>query len=221
MRILLIEDDELLGDGIVAGLRLAGERVEWCHTGRQGDAALAANEFDAVILDRGLPDGDGLERLVAWRRAGKETPVLVLTARGEVRDRIWGLDRGADDYLSKPFDLDELLARIRALHRRRLGHAEPVLRHGEVALDPAARRVSLGNRDVALTPREFDVLRVLLERVGRVVSRAQIEDVLYEWGGEIESNAVEVYVHYLRRKLGRDLIRTERGLGYVIDSAHA
>ncbi len=221
MRVLLVEDDSLLGGGVRTGLEQAGITVDWAQDGEEADAALGTTSYDAVVLDLGLPKRDGLSLLRQLRARRDPVPVLVLTARGTVGDRVTGLDAGADDYLAKPFDLTELQARVRALLRRSRGIASPVIRCGRVALDPAARTVTLDGRPVDLLPREVATLEALLLNAGRVLSKAQIEDKLYGWGDEIGSNAVEVYVHHLRRKLYPDLIRTVRGVGYLVpkDSA--
>ncbi|MEW5790700.1 MAG: response regulator [Pseudomonadota bacterium] len=217
MRILLVEDDPLLGDGLRVGLGQEGYTVDWIRDGQAARLALETGSYGLVVLDIGLPRLSGLELLRALRAQGNGVPVLILTARDAVADRVAGLDGGADDYMIKPFDLDELAARIRALLRRRMGRASPVLRHGELALDPAAHRVTLAGEAVELSPREFALLQALLDNAGRVLSRAQLEESLYGWGEEVESNAVEVHVHHLRRKLGPELIRTVRGVGYTID----
>lgn len=217
MRILLAEDDPLLGDGIRAGLSLEGDTVDWVTDGVAADQALATDEFDLLVLDLGLPRRDGMEVLRGLRKRGDMTPVLILTARDKVADRVAGLDAGADDYLSKPFDLDELLARVRALTRRHTGRAQPLLEHGQLRLDPATHQVSLGGEPVELAPREYALLRLLLEQRGKVLSRTRLVEALYGWDGELESNAIEVHVHHLRRKLGNELIRTVRGIGYGID----
>ncbi|MDF3935086.1 response regulator [Pseudomonas citronellolis] len=217
MRILLAEDDPLLGDGIRAGLGLEGDTVDWVTDGVAADQALATDEFDLLVLDLGLPRRDGMEVLRGLRKRGDMTPVLILTARDKVADRVAGLDAGADDYLSKPFDLDELLARVRALTRRHTGRAQPLLEHGELRVDPATHHVSLAGEQVELAPREYALLRLLLEQRGKVLSRTRLVEALYGWDGELESNAIEVHVHHLRRKLGNELIRTVRGIGYGID----
>ncbi len=217
MRILLAEDDQLLGDGIRSGLGLEGDTVDWVNDGVAAEQALATDEFDLLVLDLGLPRKDGLEVLRGLRRRGNLTPVLILTARDKVADRVAGLDAGADDYLTKPFDLDELLARVRALTRRHTGRAAPLLQHGELALDPATHQVSLAGAPVDLAPREYALLRLLLEQRGKVLSRARLVEALYGWDGDLESNAIEVHIHHLRRKLGNSLIRTVRGIGYGID----
>ena len=219
MKILLVEDDRLLGDGIRAGLMQAGFAVDWAQDGRAAELALSGEAYDAVVLDLGLPRLSGMEVLARARAARNAVPVLILTARDTVPDRIAGLDAGADDYLVKPFDLGELQARLRALLRRAGNQAEPVLSHGGFRLDPAARSVTREGRPVELSAREFAVLHALLLNAGRVLSKAQLEEKLYGWGEEIESNAVEVFVHHLRRKLAPDLIRTVRGVGYMIPKA--
>lgn len=216
MRVLLVEDDRLLGSGVRAGLEQAGVAADWAQDGEEAEAALNTTSYDAVVLDLGLPKLDGLSLLRRLRSRQNSVPVLVLTARGAVGDRVAGLDAGADDYLAKPFDLAELQARVRALLRRSKGVAVPVVRHGRVALDLATRTVNLDGARVDLLPREVATLEALLLNAGRVLSRAQLEDTLYGWGGEVESNAVEVYVHRLRRKLHPDLIRTVRGVGYLV-----
>ncbi|MGO4870267.1 MAG: response regulator [Roseiarcus sp.] len=214
MRILVVEDDPVLSDGLKVGLGLAGATVD--RVGACGDAraALAASAFDAVVLDVMLPDGSGLDVLKEMRAAGDRTPVLLLTALDEVADRIRGLDGGADDYLGKPFDLDELAARIRAIARRAEGRAAPLLSVGGLVLDPSAMSADLEGEPLALSRREFAVLSLLMERPGAVRSKGEIEDRLYGWQEEVESNAVEVHVHNLRGKIGRTAIETVRGFGY-------
>ncbi len=216
MRILLVEDDRMLGAGLQTGLRQQGWAVDWVRDGNAAEGALRGEPYDVVLLDLGLPGKGGLEVLAGVRRRGEAVPVLIVTAQDAVHDRVAGLDAGADDYLGKPFDLDELCARIRALHRRRSGAASPRLEVGGLAMDPAAHRVTLDGAPVALSAREFALLQALLERPGRPLSRAQLEERLYGWGEEVESNAVEVHVHALRKKLGAHWIRTLRGVGYVI-----
>ncbi|MHB0971678.1 MAG: response regulator [Thermoanaerobaculia bacterium] len=217
MRILLIEDDELLGDGVRAGLSQGGFAVDWVRSGSDAVAAIETSTYDAIVLDLGLPEIPGLEILARLRASGSTTPVLILTARDTVRDRVTGLDSGADDYLVKPFDLGELLARMRALLRRGSGgRAEPAIRHGALVADPAAHSVTLAGAPVDLSPREFAILIELLEHAGRVLSRERLEESLYGWDDELASNAIEVHVHHLRRKLGAELIRTVRGAGYMI-----
>ncbi len=219
MRILLVEDDRLLGDGVQAGLTGSGFTVDWVRDGDAALAALSAESFAAVLLDLGLPKRDGLSVLASLRSAGNPVPVLVLTARDQVADKIRGLDLGADDYVIKPFDLDELAARLRALVRRSQGRADASLRHGDVVLDPAGRTVKLKGEPVTLTGKEFDLLRMLLDAAGRVLTRRVLEEQLYAWGEAVESNALEVHIHHLRRKLGGELIRTVRGVGYLVDEA--
>jgi two-component system response regulator QseB len=214
MRILLVEDDELLGDGLQAGLRQAGFTTEWLKDGVHAKTALAANEYAAVVLDLGLPRMDGMSVLRDMRAAGNSTPVLVLTARDTTLDKVKGLDTGADDYLIKPVDLDELTARLRALIRRAGGQAAPILKVGAVELDPASRVAQLRATPLELTAKELAVLELLMRNAGRIVSRNQLESALYGWDEGVESNAIEVYIHHLRRKLGADRIRTIRGLGY-------
>jgi two-component system response regulator QseB len=214
MRILLVEDDELLGDGLQAGLRQAGFTTEWLKDGVHAKTALAANEYAAVVLDLGLPRMDGMSVLRDMRAAGNSTPVLVLTARDTTLDKVKGLDTGADDYLIKPVDLDELTARLRALIRRAGGQAAPILKVGAVELDPASRVAQLRATPLELTAKELAVLELLMRNAGRIVSRNQLESALYGWDEGVESNAIEVHIHHLRRKLGADRIRTIRGLGY-------
>ncbi|MBU2487226.1 MAG: response regulator [Alphaproteobacteria bacterium] len=216
MRLLLVEDDTLLGRGLVAGLGQLGFAVDWVCDGEDADAALATTTYDAVVLDLGLPGMDGLSLLQHRRAAGDKTPVLVLTARDTIAERVSGLDAGSDDYMIKPFDLDELQARLRALLRRSKGEAMPVLHNGRVTLDPAAHNVTLDGVPVALSNREFAVLQGLMMHAGRVLTRSQLEEQLYGWGEEIDSNAVEVHIHNLRRKLFPDVIRTLRGVGYIV-----
>jgi DNA-binding response OmpR family regulator len=217
MRLLLVEDDRLLGDGIRAGLAQAGFAVDWVQDGRAGELAATTEPYALLVLDLGLPRLSGLELLRSLRAAGKRLPVLILTARDTVADRVAGLDAGADDYLVKPFDLAELTARVRALLRRSAGHAEPLLRHGDLVLDPAGRTLTRAGQRVELGPREFALLHALLLSAGRVLSREQLERSLYGWDTEPGSNALEVHIHHLRRKLGSDLIRTLRGVGYLIE----
>lgn len=216
MHILLAEDDPLLGDGLRAGLRQLGFQVDWVQSGDAAERELRAQDYAAAVLDLGLPRRDGMDVLAAVRAAGLATPVLVLTARDAVPDRIRGLDAGADDYVVKPVDLHELAARLRALVRRAHGQPRDRLRAGDVELDPAARTVRKGDAAVALSTREFDLLHALMLNANRVLTREQLEQHLYSWGQEVESNAVEVHVHNLRRKLGNALIQTIRGVGYVL-----
>jgi len=217
MRLLLVEDDPLLGDGIRAGLGQDDYTVDWFKDGRSAEAVLKSEHYDLMVLDLGLPDKSGLEVLKQLRARGNDLPVLILTARDAISDRVAGLDSGADDYMVKPFDLDELSARLRALLRRHSGRAHSEIRHGDITLDPAAHSVSLAGKNVDISPREYAVLHLLLENEGKVLSRSRLEDGLYSWDGEVESNAIEVYIHHLRKKLGTSLIRTIRGVGYIID----
>lgn len=216
MRILLVEDDALLGDAIHVGLKQAGHAVDWVRDGVKAELALAAEDYAAVVLDLGLPRKDGLSLLGELRARGKTLPVLILTARDTVDDRIRGLDAGADDYLVKPFELSELQARLRALLRRASGTPAPLIEAAGISLDPATRRVTRNGEEIELSAREYALLHALLQHPGRALSRAQLEEQLYAWGEEIGSNAVEVFIHHLRRKLGSDVIHTLRGIGYVI-----
>jgi len=219
MRILLVEDDKLLGDGVQAGLAQAGCSVDWVKDGIAADLALKTGQYAAVVLDLGLPRLSGLELLQRMRAAGNKVPVLILTARDAIEDRIKGLDGGADDYMVKPFDLHELAARLRALVRRSRGEAAPLLRIGKIELDPAARRAAFKGNPLELSTREFALLHVLMLNAGHVLSREQLGEQLYSWGEEIESNAIDVHVHHLRRKLAPELIRTVRGVGYLMPRA--
>ncbi len=216
MRILLAEDDLMLGDGLRAGLRQQGFQVDWVRDGVAAERELMSGDYMAAVLDLGLPQKDGLDVLQALRERKIMTPVLVLTARDAVPDRIRGLDLGADDYVIKPVDLYELGARLRSLVRRSHGQGQDALRCGGVLLEPSARRVSLNGDVVVLAPREFDLLHALMLNAGRVLSRDQLEQQLYSWGQEVESNAIEVHIHHLRRKLHADLIQTVRGVGYTM-----
>ncbi|MFZ3173684.1 MAG: response regulator [Thiobacillus sp.] len=217
MRILLVEDDELLGDGLAAGLRHCGYNVDWLRDGESARAALATEDYAALVLDLGLPRLDGMAVLRLLRAEGNAIPVLILTARDTTWDKVGGLDSGADDYLVKPVDLDELAARLRALARRGSGTRAPLLKFRDVELDPAARRVRVLGQPVEISAREFVILEMLMRNVGKVISRVQLESALYGWGEGAESNVVEVHIHHLRRKLGVDLIRTVRGVGYLMD----
>jgi len=217
VRILLVEDDELLGSGIHDALTRGAYGVEWVRDGREAQSALQGEHFDVVVLDLGLPRLDGLELLRWARAAGVQAQVLVLSARDTATDRVKGLDAGADDYLVKPFDLDELFARLRALQRRLRGAVVNVLAHGPIRIDPATLEVTHHGQAVPLQRREFMVLRRLLEHVGQVLSREQLEEAIYGWGSNVESNAVDVHIHNLRKKLYPELIRTVRGIGYVVD----
>jgi len=216
MRVLLIEDDKLLGDGIQAGLAQAGFAVDWVQDGALGDAALQTETYAAVVLDLGLPKLSGLDLLRRLRARGNAVPVLILTARDAVGDRVKGLDSGADDYVVKPFDLDELAARLRAVTRRGQDAAHTILNVNGIELDPAEHRVQFRGKPVELSAREFSLLHELMRNAGRVLSREQLEQRLYAWGEEVESNAIEVHVHHLRRKLATQVVRTVRGVGYLM-----
>lgn len=217
MRILLVEDDKLLGDGTRAGLKQYGYVVDWLKDGKAAEIALESEKFDIVVLDLGLPRMSGLELLESLRIKGNAIPVLILTAHDSIEDRIKGLDMGADDYLTKPFDLDELSARLRALQRRFTERTQTNLQHGDVSLDPASHTVSIKDQVVNIPRREFVLLQKLLENPGRVLSREHLMQTLYGWGEEVDSNSLEVHIHGLRKKLGNKFIRTIRGVGYMID----
>jgi len=215
MRVLLAEDDPMIGASVRQGLSQDGFTVDWVEDGRAAELALADGVHDALLLDLGLPRRAGLEVLAAMRRRSDSRPVLILTARDAVSDRVAGLDAGADDYMVKPFELDELAARLRALLRRSSGRAAPMIVHGEIELDPATHEVRRNGTPVALSAREFALLEALLARPGTILSRTQLEEKLYGWSDAVESNAVEVHIHALRRKLGADLIRNVRGVGWM------
>lgn len=217
MRILLVEDDPILGDGIQTGLSQDNYNVDWLTNGEQASQALQTDNYDLLLLDLNLPVKSGLEILKEIRNRKDKTPVLILTARDAIEDRVKGLDTGADDYLSKPFDLDELLARIRALLRRSKGRTTPTLAHNELELNPVEHTLTVSGKPIDLSPVEFNLLLLLLEGRGQVFPRRQLEENLYGWNKDVDSNAIEVHVHHLRKKLGSDLIRTVRGVGYVID----
>ncbi|MBT3014101.1 MAG: response regulator [Candidatus Thiodiazotropha sp. (ex Lucina aurantia)] len=216
MRILLAEDDRYLGEGLALGLKQLGHTVDWVMDGMAAEQALSTENLDVLILDLGLPRQDGLHVLQKLRKQGKDLPVLVLTARDAVEQRIEGLDSGADDYVVKPFDLLEVNARLRAITRRREGRSASVITYGDLVLDPAARSLTKAGEEIMLGASEFAVLESLLTHQGRILSRQVLEETLYGWDEGVESNAVEVYVHHLRKKLGKDLIRTVRGVGYTI-----
>jgi DNA-binding response OmpR family regulator len=217
MRVLLVEDDVMIAQGLETALRQIGAAVDWIADGGKVEAALSATTaYDLVLLDLGLPNRDGIRILRDLRQRGAATPVIILTARDDVRNRVEGLDAGADDYVVKPFDLDELTARIRSVLRRAAGRGGPLIEHGDIRLDPASHAVEYKGSPVSLSAHEYAVLEALLQRPGAVLSRAQLEDKLYGWNEPIGSNAVEVYIHGLRRKLGSDAIRTLRGVGYFI-----
>lgn len=219
MRILLVEDDELLGDGLRTGLIQYGYTVDWLKDGLSADQALKTENFDTVVLDLGLPKMPGITVLQNLRGRGQTMPVLILTARESIDDRVKGLDSGADDYLTKPFDLDELCARLRALQRRFSSRAEPLLVHENITLDPAAHTVSLNGEPVSVSRREFALLQKMLENAGRVLSREHLTQSLYGWGEDVDSNALEVHIHNLRKKFGQTFIHTIRGIGYMIDKS--
>lgn len=216
MRMLLVEDDPMIGKAVLDVLRSEHYAVDWVRDGSAADAALVTEKYDLVLLDLGLPKADGLQVLRQLRGRRDTVPVLVATARDAVGDRVAGLDAGADDYIVKPYDTDELLARVRALLRRSAGRGEPVISHKGLELNPATREASYNGEPLALSAREWALLEPMLQRPGVVFSRAQLEQKLYSWKDEVSSNAVEVYVHGLRKKLGADFIRTVRGLGYVV-----
>lgn len=216
MRLLLVEDDAMIGESVRDGLAQEGHTVDWVRDGVAAESAVGIEPYAAVLLDLGLPRRDGLEVLRRIRALRNEVPVLIITARDAVSDRVKGLDAGADDYLVKPFDLEELSARVRALSRRAGGRAAPLVEHGPVTLNPATREVKVHGRPVSLSGREYALLEVLTASPGVVLSRAQLEERLYGWHDEVASNAVEVHIHNLRRKLGADVIRSERGVGYTI-----
>lgn len=216
MRVLLAEDDELLGSGLKAGLQQQGFQIDWVRDGVAAERELLTGVYEAAVLDLGLPRQDGMQCLVAVRRQKVTTPVLILTARDDVPDRIAGLDAGADDYLVKPVDLLELAARLRALVRRAHGVAEPALEAGALRMDLSARQVSWCGRPVDLSQREYEILQIFMLNLGRVLTRSQIEEHLYQWGAEVSSNTVEVHIYHLRKKLRPDVIETLRGIGYVM-----
>ncbi|MDU1058860.1 MAG: quorum sensing response regulator transcription factor QseB [Leclercia adecarboxylata] len=219
MRILLVEDDKLIGDGIKAGLTKLGFSVDWFTEGETGRAALYSAPYDAVVLDLTLPGIDGLQILRDWRERGRSEPVLILTARDALNQRVEGLRLGADDYLCKPFALIEVAARLEALVRRSHGQARSELRHGGVTLDPSRLVASLNGETLVLKPKEFALLELLMRNAGRVLPRKLIEEKLYTWDDDVSSNAIEVHVHHLRRKLGSDFIRTVHGIGYTLGDA--
>ena len=216
MRILLVEDDSMVGESLRQGLRQDGFAVDWVRDGEDAELALAGEPYELLLLDLGLPGQSGLELLAALRKRGSDLPVVIITARDALPDRIAGLDTGADDYLVKPFDLEELEARIRAVLRRQAGRAQPLLQQGDLTLNPATHQVLKGGTSVRLSSREFRLLQALLERPGAVLSRTQLEERLYGWQEEVESNAVEVHIHHLRKKLGAGVILNVRGVGYTV-----
>ncbi|MDE8753562.1 quorum sensing response regulator transcription factor QseB [Pectobacterium polaris] len=219
MRILLIEDDRLIGDGLKAGLNKLGFNIDWFTEGKAGVAALKAAPYDAVVLDLSLPGMDGMDILRQWRQAGHDEPVLILTARDALEQRVEGLQQGADDYLCKPFALTEVAARLQALIRRRHGQLQPTLTHGAVSLEPGSRSVTLNNEPLILKSRELALLELFLLNPNRILTRAQLEEKLYGWDDDVSSNAVEVHIHHLRKKLGSGFIRTVHGVGYILGEA--
>jgi two-component system response regulator QseB len=216
MRVLVVEDDPMIGRAVVAGLHDGGYAVDWVRDGGEAELAIANGVYDLALLDLGLPRRDGLEILKSVRRAGYTLPILIITARDSVADRIEGLDHGADDYLVKPFDLDELLARARAVIRRHGGRSSPEIAYGALTLDPVKRQVTFKGSAVELSAREFAVLEALMKEPGAVISREKLEDAVYGWGEEVGSNTIEVHLHHLRRKLEPQIIRNVRGVGYQI-----
>ncbi|MEW8562770.1 MAG: DNA-binding response regulator [gamma proteobacterium symbiont of Ctena orbiculata] len=217
INLLLVEDDEMLGDGIQSVLRRRGLSIDWVRDGLTAMQSMKAARYDVLLLDLNIPWLSGLEVLARLRSEGNQIPVLVLTARSEVLDRVQALDSGADDYVVKPFDIEELCARIRALHRRHSGQEEEILRHGELTLDPSAHTVTIQSNEVSLSVKEFDILQSLMENMGRVMSRRKLSEKVYCLDDDVESNAIEVHIHHLRKKLGDHPIRTVRGVGYVIE----
>ncbi len=218
MRVLLVEDDAMIGAAAQEGLRQEGHAVDWVRDGRTAEAAAQGTPYDVMLLDLGLPRRDGLSVLRGLRARGNAVPVVIITARDAVSDRVAGLDAGADDYLVKPFDLDELAARVRAVARRSAGQAAARIKMGDLEIDTATKRVRWKGREASLSAREYAILEALAQRPGALLSRSQLEERLYGWDEEIASNAVEVHVHALRRKLDPALIRTVRGMGYTIDA---
>ena len=219
MRILLVEDDRLIGDGLKVGLEKLGFAVDWFTDGTEGEEALYQAPYEAAVLDLGLPGLDGMEVLRRWRQRGRNEPVLILTARGDVDQRIAGLNGGADDYLGKPFALKEVQARLNALIRRRNGRPAPQLVYKNIALDPQTRRVTSDGKEIILSPREISLLELLLLNKNKVLSKQTIEDKIYSWDEEVQSNAVDVHIHHLRKKFGRDLVRTVNKIGYIMEEA--
>ena len=216
MRILLVEDDSLLGEGLLSGLQRENYSVDWVKNGETALSAISSTDYNAVILDIGLPKMSGLDVLRQSRKQGKVLPILILTAQDAVSDRITGLDAGADDYLTKPFEFEELCARLRALTRRSRGLAEKNICYKNIEIDTAAHNVTHDGKPIQLSRREFSLLEELLSSTGRVLSRSQLEDKLYSWGDEVGSNAIEVHIHHLRKQFGSDLIKTVRGVGYIV-----
>jgi two-component system, OmpR family, response regulator len=216
MRILLIEDDPMIGKSLREALQDAGMSVDWARSGEDGETALSVGAYAVVLLDIELPDKSGIEVLRAARKTGNKTPLMLITARDELDDRVTGLDLGADDYITKPFEMRELMARLRAVMRRSGGAAVSTLTNGEIELDLATHEVRYRGKSLVLSAREFGLLRALLERPGTILSRAQLEEKLYGWGEEVESNAIDVLIHYLRRRFDKDIIRNVRGAGWLV-----
>ena len=217
MRILLAEDDDLLGEAIQDGLRFKGHQVDWFSDGQSASLAISTEQYDCIILDIGMPKLTGLEVLDNLRISDNQTPVLILTARDAVSDRIAGLDKGADDYLTKPFDMDELAARLRALARRSKGRSQPTINHGDIVVYPDSHQVEKNGENLNLSRREYALFYKLIESAGKVFSQAELEDALYSWDGDIESNTIQVHIHNIRKKIDKKVIRTIRGVGYVVD----
>lgn len=217
MRLLLVEDDAMLGRAVLTALKMEGYDVDWMSAGQSALHCLETEDYDLVILDLGLPDIDGKTVLATLRRRGATTPVIILTARDSIEDRVGGLDAGADDYMVKPFDQHELMARVRALLRRRSGRASPAVHYKDITLYPESMKVEYQGQGVELSRREFMLLNELLHNVGRVMTREQLERAIYDWGQDVASNAVEVHIHHLRKKFNSDLIRTIRGVGYLVE----
>ncbi len=217
MRLLLVEDDEILGEGLAEGLKMEGYAVDWLTNGRLADEALKINSYELIVLDLNLPDMEGLDILKALRARKDETPVMVLTAKDTVPDRVMGLDSGADDFVIKPFELDEVCARLRALARRNEGRSVPNIEYKGIVLDPASHQVTWNDEKIDLSQKEFEILSFLMGNIGKVISRARLEESLYSWDSDVESNTVEVHIHHLRKKLDPSIIRTVRGVGYIID----
>lgn len=218
MRILIVEDDSIIGDGLKEGLELQGYAADWVKTKASAENALKTAEYDFIVLDLGLPDGSGVDLLTKLRQQSNDIPVLILTAYDDVNYRVRGLDAGADDYMIKPFDLVELCARIRALHRRASGRSSPKICVGSIELDPATHEVLRNGDKIEVGPKEFAILKVLMEKKGKILSKTQIEEYLYNWDVDIGSNTIEVHVHGLRKKLGKDVIKTIRHVGYQINA---
>jgi len=217
MRILLIEDDSLIGDGLKSGLEKLGFTVDWFQGGYDGHEALLQTPYDAVVLDLGLPERDGLSILKDWRNRGQNVPVLILTARGDVDERILGLNSGADDYLSKPFSLKEVQARLNALLRRSSCVIKPEITHKNITFNPQTRQTYVNNHEVILSPKETLLLELLLLNKNKVLSKETIENKIYSWDDDVSSNAVEVHIHHLRKKLGKDIVRTITKIGYIME----